>query len=220
MLNLLEDYIFRSVPEEDFTTNPNLSGKVDGAGEFRPYFGNTVVFPLDAGTRNALRSLQAALYEAAGEMLARPLEDATFHMTLHDLVHGPALTGELQRQMAETEARVRPLLSQWQDLPPLRMRSTALFNLVHTSVVLGLAPADEMSWQQLDSMYTALETVVPLGYGLTPHVTMAYYKPGTYPKETLDGLRNVLGAVELETTLPMDTLVYQTFTDMNHYTAG
>ena len=53
MLNLLDGYIQNSLPEQgDFYTNPNLCKKVDDFGHFLPFYGNTVVFLLDDGTRN------------------------------------------------------------------------------------------------------------------------------------------------------------------------
>ena len=40
MLNLLEDYISRSLPEQgEFQTNPNLLKKVDWDGNFLPFYG-------------------------------------------------------------------------------------------------------------------------------------------------------------------------------------
>ena len=89
--------------------------------------------------------------------------------------------------------------------------------MVNTSIVLGLAPAEEETRCRLDGMYTALESVVPLGYALTPHITMAYFKPGTYTQDDLNYLRQALHPVELDVELRFENLVYQEFTDMNHY---
>ena len=89
--------------------------------------------------------------------------------------------------------------------------------MVNTSVVLGLTPADEESWQRLDVMYMELEKVVPLGYGMTPHITMAYFRPGVYSFEQYLPLKSTLKPVEWNVEMKMDQLVYQEFTDMNHY---
>lgn len=97
------------------------------------------------------------------------------------------------------------------------MKATWLFNMVNTSIVLGLAPADGDSWRRLEEMYLALESVVPLGYALTPHITMAYFKPGTYSQYDLDFLRKALCPIELDVPLGLDALFYQEFADMNHY---
>lgn len=218
MINILEDYIYRSLPEcETFSTNPNLEKKVDKTGIIQPYYGNTVVFDLREETKQVLQNLQEELYQSAGWMLSRKLDSASFHMTLHDLVNGPELTDNLKLRMQEAEIKAKQILTQWQNLPPLNMKTTWLFNMVNTSIVLGLVPADEETWRRLDEMYTALEAVVPLGYALTPHITMAYFKPGTYTQYDLNCLRNALHHVEIDIPLIPKKLVYQEFWDMNHY---
>lgn len=218
MINLLEDYIPESLPERgDFTTNPNLLRKTDPTGKFLPFYGNTVVFDLDGETKFALRELQERLYKSAGWMLSGKLDPSTFHMTLHDLVNGPEDAENLRFRMEAAEAKVKPLLECWRGQPELKMKTTWLFNMVNTSIVLGLAPADEETWRRLDGMYMALESVVSLGYALTPHITMAYFRPGTYTQYDLDHLRQALGPVERNVPLRMEDLFYQEFTDMNHY---
>ena len=218
MLNILEDYIWRSLPEWGaLSTNPNLTKKVNNARGIPPLHANTVVFDLSGDTKLALQGLQEELYQSAGWMLAQKLDPSTFHMTLHDLVNGPELTEELKLAMAEAEEKAKHILNQWKGQPPLHMKATWLFNMVNTSIVLGLIPADEDSWRRLEEMYLALESVVPLGYALTPHITMAYFKPGTYSQYDLDFLREALRPVELEVSLGLDALFYQEFADMNHY---
>lgn len=220
MLNILDDYVWRSLPEwGDFSTNPNLTKKVNHIGGFLPFYGNTVVFDLSDETKQALQVLQEELYRNAGWMLSQKLEPSTFHMTLHDLVNGSELTEEMRTRMAEAEAKVKLILEQWKSQTPLHMKTTWLFNMVNTSIVLGLAPAEEESWRRLDEMYTTLEPVVALGYALTPHITMAYFKPGSYSQYDLDCLRKALHPVELDVELTMKNLEYQEFADMNHYTS-
>ena len=218
MINTLDDYISCSMPLwGDFATNPNLRKKVDERGNLLPFLGNTVVFLLDDDTKERLRQLQESLYQAAPDMLAQPLQMSTFHMTLHDLANGTPEQPGLQDYMRYTQERVSQILPHWKDAPPLRMRATWLFNMVNTSIVLGLKPADEESWCRLDEMYTTLEDVVRLGYALTPHITMAYFLPGTYHSEQVHRLLEVLRKVDLEIILRMEDLVLQNFWDMNHY---
>lgn len=218
MLNILEDYICRSLPERgDFYTNPNLTHKVNLAGEFLPFHGNTVVFDLSSDTKLALQGLQKELYQSAGWMLSQRIDPATFHMTLHDLVNAPELTDDFKCRMLESEVKAKSILDQWKGQPSLRMKTTWLFNMVNTSIVLGLAPADEDSWHRLDEMYAALESVVHLGYALTPHITMAYFKPGNYTQYDLNYLSQALRPVNLNVELSLENLFYQEFSDMNHY---
>ena len=100
------------------------------------------------------------------------------------------------------------------------MKTTWLFNMVNTSIVLGLAPADGESWQRLDELYLALEEAVPLGYGMTPHITIAYFRPGILHPQQLLQLKKALKPVEWDVTLEMEKLVYQEFTGMNQYWNG
>ena len=86
MLNTLDDYIWRSLPEDgDFCTNPGLTAKVDADGRILPYAGNTTVFLVDEAAKLRLAQLQDGLYAAAPELLAERLRPETFHMTLHSL---------------------------------------------------------------------------------------------------------------------------------------
>lgn len=221
MIDLLEHYISQSLDKcKSFTTNQNLKQKVSPEGRFLPYYGNTVVFDLSEDTKLTLQRLQESLYRAAWWMLSERLQPETFHMTLHDLVNGRELTDELKVQMKETKVEAEAILSQWQGQPPLRMKGTWLFNMVNTSIVLGLAPADEDTWNRLGGMYKTLETVVPLGYALTPHITMAYFKPGTYSQHDLNYLRQVLQPVELDVQLRLEDLTYCEFWNMNHYVSS
>jgi hypothetical protein len=119
--------------------------------------------------------------------------------------------------MHQVKAEIVPILTKWRSEAPLHMKGTWLFNMVNTSIVLGLEPLDQVSAARLDAMYACLESVQPLGYALTPHITLAYFRPGTYDYAVLGKLKQVLRPVQLEVTVTMDHLVLQEFTDMNHY---
>ena len=217
-INTLDDYIWRSLPDwGGFETNPNLRKKVTDDGRILPFRGNTLVFLLDSDTRSALRQLRDGLYRKAGWMLAEPLTEDTFHMTLHDLENGPPDDEDLPRRMAVAREKSESLLKPWREQAPIRMHGTWMFNMVNTSIVLGLRPADSDGWERLGQMYRSLEQVRPLGYALTPHITLAYYRPGSYDHDALMALHSAMGPVELELELRMDRLVLQEFDDMNHY---
>lgn len=217
MINILYDYIRNSLPGDWFSTNGHLTDKVAEDGKLLPFFGNTVVYTLDDNTKKHLFQLQERLYYAAPGMLAAHLDERTFHMTVHDLVNGREDTPSLRRTMAETEMAARVVLSTHAPTAPLKMHATCTFNMVNTSIVLGLAPSDEASHWALDRLYMGLEQVRPLGYALTPHITLAYFRPGIYSWDNLNRLRKALGPVELDITLRPETLELDTFRDMNHY---
>jgi hypothetical protein len=218
MLNTLDDYICRSISDsEPFSTNPNLVKKVDKKGRFREFTGNTTVFLLDESTKSKIGALRDELYAAAGFMLADPLQTATFHLTLHDLVNGPTDAEGIADQMKAVSEPAKALIQGFRQQPPLKMRTTWMFNMVNTSIVLGLKPVDADGEQRLGSMYQAFEKILPLGYALTPHITLAYFLPGTYTAQEAAKLSHALRPVDLDIELRMENLVLQNFLDMNHY---
>lgn len=218
MINTLDEYICCSIPaDKPFTTNPNLLKKVDQNGSFLEFIGNTVVFLLDDNTKIQLSYLQEELYDAAGDLLSARLIPDTFHMTLHDLVNGSAEDCEISQRMKLIRPSIQDLLQDWKNDPPIRMKTTWMFNMVNTSIVLGLRPADVDSYNRLNEMYERLEEELRLGYAMTPHITLAYFKPGVYGCEVISKLAAALRPVAMDVLLRIDQLVLQNFTDMNHY---
>jgi hypothetical protein len=218
MLNTLDDYICRSLSDsQPFTTNPNLTKKVDGQRQFREFIGNTVVFTLDDSQKCQIAALREELYAAAAFMLSARLDTSTFHMTLHDLVNGPAGDQEIRQRMEVIAPQAKDLICRFREDPPILMRGSWMFNMVNTSIVLGLKPVDADGEQRLGSMYQAFEKILPLGYALTPHITLAYFLPGTYTAQEAAKLSHALRPVDLDIELRMENLVLQNFLDMNHY---
>ena len=218
MIHTLDDYICRSIdPMQPVSTNPNLTKKVDENGDFLPFIGNTVVYDLDEDVKHQLTILQKELYDGGGQVLSRQLDPSTFHMTLHDLVNGQPDEKDIHERMERIAPSVRNILSAWVSHAPISMEATWMFNMVSTSIVLGLKPADADSYARLDAMYSKLEEVIPLGYPLCPHITLAYFRPGVYAPEQIQGLCKSLRAVDLRVTLKAEDLVFQNFAHMNHY---
>jgi hypothetical protein len=211
MINILSDYYPHSIPEV-LTTAGGLGDKVDSNGKLLPFAGNTVVFLLDNATKAALQKVQSELHRQCGDMLAEPLVPSTFHMTLHDLANGPVLSQreEMAKQAMTALDEIRAA-----QLPPIPMKATWTFNMVSTSIVLGLEPDGDAAWEQLDRLYQRFQQVRPLSYALTPHITMAYFRPGVYGDTAR--LRQAVGPVELSVELDMQKLVLQDFDHMNAY---
>ena len=217
MLNLLYDYIQRSLPEDGrLHTSAGLAKKVSPEGRLLPFYGNTLVFLLPEGVRSALAQLRDGLYAAAPELFAEKLREESFHVTLHDLANSadPAEAGAL---MPGAAARAREILRRFGPFGPIAMRGTWTFNMVNTSIVLGLEPCCAPGHERLSALYEALEGAVRLGYALTPHVTLAYFRPGEYGPELTGRLRAALGPAPIELELREENLVLQRFTDMNSY---
>ena len=220
MIDILKTYIWRSLPEQPmWETNPNLVNKVTADGKLCSFLGNTAVFLLNDDVKAHLGAIRDALHAAAPNLLAKEkLRDETFHMTLHDLANGSPEDPTLLLRMADAEQKARAIIAPWKTEKPIRMRATWTFNMVRTSIVLGLVPIDTEGWERLDAMYLALHGAVPIAHALTPHITLAYFRPGSYTKEELLPLRKALGSVKMEICLRMEDLVLQEFEDMNTYT--
>lgn len=211
MINTLSDYYPDSIPPV-LTTSAGLGEKVDLDGKLLPFPGNTVVFLLDEDTKAALGQVQENLHRRCGHMLAEPLEPSTFHMTLHDLANGQLLS---QRENMAAQAKIALDEIRGAKLPPIPMKATWTFNMVSTSIVLGLAPQGEDAWARLDSLYERFQQIRPLPYALTPHITMAYFRPGVYGDT--QALRQAVGPVDLKVELEPKKLVLQNFDHMNAY---
>lgn len=212
-----------SLPHEGgLVTRESLKAKVGPDGSLRPFFGNTVIWELDDEARAALARRQELLYRHAGGCLAAPLTPASFHITLHDLTNSPddaAAAG----MIAGTEAQALTLMEtlRREGIPLIRMVSTRVFSMVATSLVAGFAPETEADCAALMALYERFHAVVPLGWGLTPHATLAYYRPGEYGPETVERLEEAIRRTDalppLRLTLRPERLAYRRFSDMNCY---
>lgn len=221
-LERTDRFIWDSLPHDGgMDTNPNLAAKVDGEGHLTPYAGSTIVFKLPEDVKCAIATVQDLLYQSCSGALAERLDPDTFHITLHDLVSG-APGDELTKQISAVRDRAVEQTA-WiaGGNETVRLRSTALFNMVNTSIVLGFAPADECSCARLMNWYASFQGIVRLDYPLTPHVTVAYFRPGTLAPEQVAALRTVIGQANcrgpITVELSSNAIEYQEFSDMNHY---
>lgn len=219
-INTLPEFRNNSIPlDQVFQIHSQVWDKVAADGKYKPFYGNTVVFQLSNPVKNELCEIQKRLYLAAEDMLAERLHSDTFHMTLHGLCDSPAdcLPENFYETMYRYGTQARDLIAKWQNMPPLKMRATCTFNLVNTSIVLGLEPCDIHTEQQLSAMYEELQGVVRFPYPLMPHITLAYYRPGKYTVQHAKKLAGVLGTVKMQFVLPMGDLILQNFLNMNQY---
>lgn len=219
----INSYIWNSIPEYgELWTAGGLKNKVEWDGTLKSFYGNTIVFPLSSQAISYVEEIQLKLNRSCGHFLAESLDKDTFHITLHDLVNGVDLA-RIEKSMRVKGFVARSILEQVKklNLPAIRMESTCVFNMASTSVVLGMKPVDEESCRVLMMLYELFQVVVPLGYALTPHITLAYYKPGIYTAEMLAPLRELIADYNKKEKLVVELdgkeLVYQEFYSMNHY---
>ena len=212
-----------SLPHDGmFETNPNLARKAGEDGRFRPFYGDTVIYGVEDEVKKKIEQIKGHLYTDCGDMLAEPLDEDTFHVTLHDLSSGGE-SAALAVQMERNRRKAQQILDavRREAMPSARVRAVSVFNMVNTSVVLGLEPADETSCRRLMELYERFQDAVRLDYPLTLHITVAYFRPGSYSdgqRQKLAGMFSELSReLDMEFCLEDERLRYQRFQDMNHY---
>ncbi len=218
----VDGFEYDSLPHSGpLVTKPLLVEKVAPDGRLLPFFGNTMIFDLPQEIQLIIARMQLILHHRCGFLLAQPLAPATLHMTLHDLLNGVDASA-LDEPVRQTGEQARAILCrQKKDARPIHLTSIAAFNMTCGSVALGFAPDTEADCACLMALHAAYQEVVPLNYPLTPHVTLAYFRPGVYDEGAVaalaDALREINALPPVRFTLTADALHYYRFTDMNTY---
>ena len=218
---LRTQYVFDPLPKAGFDTAPGCAAKVGRDGALLPFYGNTTIFDLAQSDLDWLRGVQDALYDACGDVLAQRLRPETFHITLHDLISG-ADRQSIEADVNSTLDHAHRIVREIRESFPwgVHVRAKRMMNMVGTSVVLVFEPEDEDNCRALMQMHERLQSVVPLAYPLTPHVTLAYYRPGRIDASAAAWLQRVMDESDVDGRimhLDAARLNVCTFTDMNHY---
>lgn len=214
-------FIWEPLPREDFVTSPGCAQKVGKDGRLLPFYGNTTIFDLHSEDILWLKDLQDRLYAACGDLLGERLRPETFHITLHDLLYGSDWRA-MEADVLGVNERANVLVADIRrDFPwGVQVRARRMINMVGSSVVLVFEPVDEDNCWPLMQMYEHLQHAVPLGHKLTPHVTLAYFRPGKIDREATERLQHVFDSAAADghvLHLSVQKLNVCTFTDMNHY---
>ena len=219
----VDGFMLDSLPREGgLVTREPLREKVGPDGRMLPFFGNTMIYDLPDAVKVQISRMQVLLHHLCGPCLAEPLSPATLHLTLHDLLNGVD-ENALRDGVAATGAQAEALLADMRReiAPPVQLRSVAAFNMVNGSVALGFAPETEADCARIMALHARFQQVVTLGYPLTPHVTLAYYRPGIYGRDMVDALAEALRQINalppVRLSLSAKMLHYRRFSDMNHY---
>lgn len=207
----------------NFNTAAGLSKKIDDKGNMKDFMGNTVVFSVKENNnmfRERLIYFQQVLYTMCHRMLSEKLSSCTMHMTVHDLLNGSPEEISFEEIKALGE-RINPVLSKARKSPfIINLQSTWVFNMVNTSIVLGLETCSQEDWDILTGVYQSIDSIFHLSYPLTPHITLAYFKPGCYSGEEIEKLRYTLKALseeKLKLQFTEKDIEYQIFKNMNNY---
>ncbi len=206
--------------DDYFKGNPSIALKVNENNGFRPFYGDTVVFNLDDATKEKLEKIVDSINAVVPECFCERLVPNTFHMTLHDLSNSPVLE-DVASKLFHNELKAVKIAEKITD-QKIKMKSKYIFNMVNTSLVMGLYPKSEEEYNKLMDLYCLFDDVKKLGYPLTPHITLGYYNVDGFSVESARKLENIvkeLNANEMEIEIELDTkeLFYQKFVSMNDY---
>lgn len=204
----------------DFEVNPSLKNKVDTNNKLKPFFGDTVVFDLDDSAKEDLLDYREKLYECAPDCFCERLCEDTFHMTLHDLSNAMQLSDTAIDSFNNEIALLKKLKEEPLMKQTIKMESTCAFNMVNTSLVLGLKPINNAEYIKLIKLYSYVDDIKALPYPFTPHITLAYYSYNGFSVDSKRQLETVVNSInknKLIIELDIDKLFYQKFINMNEY---
>lgn len=225
-----------SMPDgHELWVNPSVKKKVDRYGKYKPFYGSTIVLPLEKDMCEYLDSIQQRLelirkqyeYNQTEAFLADALEKDTYHITLHDLFFGEDRE-EVKKRVKAYEKNVLHVMNQLQnmDFPKIYVEPVYMYNMNSTSVVLGFQAVDETNHKNLMMLYELFQPIVQRKE-YTPHATLGYFRNGKHKKEKLNSIRSLISEVNHEirskrmiVALDVKKLSYQYFDSMNHYKDG
>ena len=214
-----------------FHTNEGLSCKVDCNGNYVPFYGSTVVFRPSQSCLQVIQLMQRILYHRleGTDMLSDPLPVSTVHMTLHDLVSPemcvsePLDKGKYDQEVSDSLTKAMAIVEGIRyDYAgrKITMVSDRIVNMVSKSLVLMLRPKTEQDYELLLELYHRFDCVKSLPYSLTPHVTLAYFRPGMIDGDKL-GAAVAFAQINPENAPEFDfyveALTAQSFSDMRSY---
>ena len=231
---LLEEYEQRTAWKYEpicgfFPTHSDLPNKISPNGNYLAFPGSTAVFRPDRDTFRMVRLMQTSLHRYLEEtgMLADPLPASTLHLTLHDLIN-PEQTAaggeERNRYAREVENSLKQAAAIVHSIQErhagqeITMIPDRIVSMVSKSLVLLMKPASEQDYALLMDLYQQFDAITALPYPLTPHITLAYFRPGMIDGARLDAVvRGLQPGASPVCKLYPETLTAQRFSDMAHY---
>lgn len=204
----------------NFEVNPSLQNKVSQSNTFSSFYGDTVVFDLKNNEKIVVSDYIDRLYRTVPECFCERLVPDTLHMTLHDLSNSPILK-DIAEDLFNNEIKLlKNLNAESIGKQTITMQSTCVFNMVNTSLVLGLKPVNEEEHIKLIKLYNYVDSIRILPYPLTPHITLAYFNRNGFDsdaKRNLERIVNEINKNKMIIELNTERLLYQKFLSMNEY---
>lgn len=204
-----------------FKPDNRVYKKVNQDNGFKRFYGDTVVFDLDSRVKNKIAGIIDRLYKTAPECFCERIKADTIHMTLHDLSASDTLEN-VAAEVFDNEVKLLRILKENPQKPmTIKMKTNFIINMVNTSLVLALVPADEAEWNKLQQLYDLINQVKVCKYPyLTPHITLAYFNCDGFDEKSADKLKSAvleLNKTHFDVSLRTNKLYYQKFSSMNDY---
>ena len=200
----------------------SIPQKVNNDNSFRAFYGDTVVFELDEVFKKPLAEYLDMLYRTVPQCFCEKISPKTFHVTLHDLSNSIDLQS-IEQELIENERKIiekREKLKKYKN-EIIKMKSIAVFNMVNTSLVLGLYPSSEKDFNKIMALHSICDDVKKLSYPFyTPHITLAYYNINGFDLHVAEALVKTVEMLNeklIDINLNVNDLYYQRFTSMNDY---
>jgi len=203
---------------------PNLTKKVNNEGNYIPFKGDTIVFPVKQ--QEIFVRIQEKVYQKANQSLANPLKPEYFHITLHDLNNEIDIEekDKLDKMIEQSSLLCQDILKElaiYLNKHPGQSR-IALKSIGFMGPPIGIAvlfiPSTEKDYKILMNLFELFQKIVKLSKPVKPHLSLGYFLPEEpESKKKLDLLKVLNENPNIELELDLWELSYQKFTDMNTY---
>ncbi len=200
-----------------------LKEKIKKSGKLKPFFGDTTIFTVHSKEINAF---VPEMLEKLDDVLAEPLKQDLYHVTLHDLCNGPE-HAPLKTKIKNNETKCKALFEKLYDYlsvnpaqKKIRFKATNLYPCNNIALLLGLVPATLIDYKLLMNVYTLIDEIYGLEYLPQFHITLAYFKPQSITASKMKEMGKILTSIDVqEITVEVNlmNLSYQHFKDMNTY---
>lgn len=208
------------IDAHNFIPSNSVKQKITSDRDFKPFYGDTIVFDLSDEDKRKVFYFVDRLYESIPDCFSKKLYEKTMHLTLHDLINSPNLES-IHSQMTANHSAIRGIIDRERiSYDTIKMRSNYIINMMNTSVVMCFFPIDEIEYEKIIRLYSMVDEVFSLPYPFIPHVTLAYFNPNGFDESLAQRLTdcvNSLNKHSVDITLTTDKLVYQRFSSMNSY---